>query len=144
MSFKRRESHAVILFDGVCNFCNFWVKFIIRRDPRGRFKFASLQSETGKKLKEKYGIEEEKTDSVILIEDGRHYVMSSAVLRISRQLTGLYKIGYLFLLVPKPVRDALYRAVADRRYRWFGKRETCMIPTPDIRDRFIQDENFVE
>jgi predicted DCC family thiol-disulfide oxidoreductase YuxK len=129
--------HPIILFDGVCSLCSASVQFIIARDPHAVFRFASLQSETGEALREKFGVPE--VDSLVLLEDGRYYTKSSAVLRICRRLAGAWKLFYIFRLVPKPLRDNVYDFVAEHRYEWFGKRGHCLMPTPDIRARFLDD-----
>ncbi len=128
---------AVILFDGVCNFCNAAVNFVIARDSDGYFKFAPLQSEIGEELIARYGIDPAETDSVILVEDERVYLHSSAALRISRKLGTLWPLLYAFVIVPKPIRDFFYKQFAKYRYRLFGRQDACMIPTPEVRARFL-------
>ena len=128
---------AIVLFDGVCNFCNASVNFIIEHDKAGYFKFAPLQSEVGEELVEKHGIDTTDTDSVIVIENERAYTHSSAALRIAKRLDGIWLLAYAFIIVPKPIRDLVYRVFAKYRYRMFGKQDACMIPTPDIRARFL-------
>lgn len=128
---------AIILFDGVCNFCNGSVNFIIERDPAAYFKFAPLQSEVGEKLLGKYGVDKTRTDSVVLIEDEKVYTYSTAALRIARHLEGFWSKFYGFRLVPGVVRDFFYKLFAKNRYRLFGKKDACMLPTPEIRARFL-------
>ncbi len=128
---------AIILFDGVCNFCNAWVNFVISRDSSKRFKFAPLQSDTGQKLLQEHRIDRAETDSVVLVEDGRAYTHSSAILRIAQGLGGVYRAASVFNLIPKPLRDFVYKIIARNRYRFFGKKEVCMMPTPDVRERFL-------
>ena len=128
---------AVILFDGVCNFCNGAVNFVINRDREGYFKFAALQSGAGEQLLIRHGIDKVETDSVVLIEDDEAYTHSSAALRISRKLPGLWPLLYGFIIVPKSIRDWAYKLFAKHRYRLFGRRAECMIPTPDVRARFL-------
>ena len=128
---------AVILFDGVCNFCNGAVNFVISRDREGYFKFAALQSAAGEELLDRYDIDKIETDSVVLIEDDKAYLHSSAALRIVRRLPGLWPVLYGLIIVPKGIRDWAYRLFAKHRYRLFGRREECMIPTPEIRTRFL-------
>jgi len=128
---------AVILFDGVCNFCNGAVNFVISRDRDGYFKFAALQSAVGEELLDKHRIDKVETDSVVLIEDDKAYLHSSAALRIVRRLPGLWPVLYGLIIVPKGIRDWAYRLFAKHRYRLFGRREECMIPTPEIRTRFL-------
>ncbi|MCS6832078.1 MAG: thiol-disulfide oxidoreductase DCC family protein [Flammeovirgaceae bacterium] len=129
--------HAIILFDGVCNLCNSSVNFIIERDKKRRYKFASLQSETGRKLLEKMGLPSNKLDSIVLIEDETVYFKSTAALKIASQLDGFWKIFGIFRLVPRPLRDAAYDLIAKNRYRWFGKKASCRIPTPELKTRFL-------
>ncbi len=124
------------MFDGVCNFCNDWVNFIIEQDSKNHFKFTPLQSEIAEKLLEKHNINKE-TDSVILIEDGKAYTHSTAALRIARNLDGIWSVFYILLLVPKFIRDFFYKILAKYRYKLFGKKDECMIPTPEIRRKFL-------
>jgi predicted DCC family thiol-disulfide oxidoreductase YuxK len=126
----------VVLFDGVCNVCNASVNFIIDRDPAGVFQFASLQSPVGAALAGEHGIRNE-VSTMVLIEDGVAYTRSTAALRMARHLRGPVRWVSLLLFVPRPVRDVLYRFFAANRYRWFGQSESCRIPTPDIRTRFL-------
>lgn len=128
---------AIILFDGVCNFCNGSVNFIIERDPSGYFKFAPLQSEIGEKLLNENGINKAETDSVVLIEDGKAYTHSTAALMIARKLDGAWKWFYYLIFAPRFLRDAFYKLFARYRYKLFGKKDECMIPTPEIRARFL-------
>jgi predicted DCC family thiol-disulfide oxidoreductase YuxK len=128
---------AIILFDGVCNFCNGSVNFIIERDPAGYFKFAPLQSEIGEKLLRENGVDKVETDSVVLIEDGKVYTHSTAALRVARQLEGGWKWFYYLRFVPRVIRDGAYKLFAKYRYRLFGKKDECMLPSPEIRARFL-------
>lgn len=127
----------VILFDGVCNFCSFWVRFVIRRDPQGKFRFASLQSPLGRRTTQVLKMPEEPPASVLLKEGDRYYVRSTATLRIFRRLNGLWPLMYVFIVVPAPLRDLVYKFIANNRYRWFGKNDACFVPTPEIRSRFL-------
>ena len=126
----------IVLFDGVCNFCNGAVNWIIAHDPEAKFKFAPLQSEFGEQAKAKFGIGDD-VDSIILIEDGRAYLHSSAALRVARALGGIWSLGYAGVIIPPPIRDWFYKWFARNRYRWFGKQDACMIPTPDVKARFV-------
>lgn len=128
--------HPVILFDGVCNFCDASVQFILERDPNEIFRFASLQSEAGQGLLKKYHVPED-VDSMILIESDKVYFKSSAALRISRHLQGTWKLLYILIIVPAPVRNVVYDIIARNRYKWFGKKESCMLPSPNVRKRFL-------
>ena len=128
---------AVVLFDGVCNLCNGWVNFVIDRDPAVRIKFAALQSDPGKLLLAKHKIADSYLDSIVLIEGGAAYFKSTAVLRASRHLRFPWRVLKVFLIVPRPLRDLVYRGIAKRRYRWFGKREACRVPTPELQAHFL-------
>ena len=130
-------TEPIILFDGVCNLCNASVQFVIRHDPQARFKFAALQSATAEKLLQNCAFDRASLDSVILVEDGHVYIESDAALRIARRLGGGWSLLAGFSIVPRPIRDAVYRLIARNRYRWFGKQESCMMPTPDLRARFL-------
>lgn len=129
--------HPIVIFDGVCNYCSSVVAFIIKRDTRGIFRFAPFQSESAKSLLEEYGVREDYLDSFILIEDGKLYTKSEAALRLWRRLGGLWSLTYVFVAVPAFVRDAVYDFVARNRYKWFGKKDECMIPGPEVRERFL-------
>ncbi len=131
------ETHALVLFDGVCNLCNSSVNFIIDRDPNAYFKFAALQDEAVKPLLTRYELSLDYIDSVVLIEDGVCYRESTASLRVARRLTGGWPLFYVFMIVPRPLRDVAYGWIARNRYRWFGKRDACRIPTPELRARFL-------
>jgi predicted DCC family thiol-disulfide oxidoreductase YuxK len=126
----------IILFDGVCNLCNGLVKFMFKYDKKAIFSFASLQSETAEILLKKAGLTEV-PDSVIVIKEGKALVKSEAALSIIQQLGGLFKPLLVFRLFPRSIRDRLYDEVAKRRYKWFGKKESCMIPTKEQRKRFL-------
>ncbi|MDQ6787474.1 MAG: thiol-disulfide oxidoreductase DCC family protein [Acidobacteriota bacterium] len=128
---------AIILFDGVCNFCNGSVNFIIDRDPEKYFKFAPLQSAVGEKLLKENGVDKIETDSVVLIENGKVYTRTTAALRIARKLSGYWSWFYGFIVVPNFFRDIFYRLFAKYRYKMFGKQEACMLPTPEVRERFL-------
>jgi predicted DCC family thiol-disulfide oxidoreductase YuxK len=131
------QNHALVLFDGVCNLCNSSVNFIIDRDPDGYFKFAALQDKTARPVLKRYGLSAAYTDSIVLIEDGRCYRQSEAALRIARHLPGAWQLLYGFIVLPQPLRDIVYNWIARNRYRWFGQRDTCRIPTPELRARFL-------
>ncbi|MGR3764621.1 thiol-disulfide oxidoreductase DCC family protein [Rossellomorea sp. NS-SX7] len=127
---------GIILFDGVCNLCNNSVRFIIQRDPMREFKFASLQSEAGRRFSEQYDIPDS-VDSLVLIKDGKGYLESTAALRIASRLKWPWKMCRVFLMIPKPLRDLLYRWIAANRYKWFGRNDSCMIPSKENKDRFL-------
>lgn len=128
---------SIILFDGVCNFCNSSVNKIIRHDKKNRFKFAPLQSEIGKKLLEKHSIDSSKIDSIILIENDSAFIKSTAILKISKHLSGLYPLAYGFIIIPAFIRNIVYDFIARNRYKWWGKKESCMIPTQEVKEKFI-------
>lgn len=126
----------IILFDGECNFCDQSVQFIIKRDLKRRFKFALLQSDIGRELLNKYDAPED-IDSFVLIDDNKCYFKSSAALRVCKNLKGAWKIPCVLLVVPKPIRDFFYGIIAKNRYKWFGKNESCMLPSSEERKRFL-------
>ncbi|WP_298319216.1 thiol-disulfide oxidoreductase DCC family protein [uncultured Aquimarina sp.] len=132
------EGKKIILFDGVCNLCNGAINFIIKRDKNDVFRYASLQSEVGQKLAKERDIDTSKLDTILLIEPGMaYYHKSTAALRIARQLSGGYPLLSVFLIFPKFLRDCVYDIVSRNRYNWFGKKESCMIPTPKLKALFI-------
>jgi len=128
---------SIILFDGVCNLCNSSVNFIIDHDKKNDFRFASLQSEAGQDLLKKFHLNVKDFDSIILIENGKHYQRSSAVLKIVKKFPGLWKLLYLFIIFPPPVRDFVYDIIAANRYKWFGKKDSCRVPTPELKEKFL-------
>ncbi len=130
---------SVILFDGVCNLCNGFVQFVIARDPNGRFQFAALQSPAARRLLGPLSPPADALGTVVLIEDGRAFLRSDAALRIGRGLTFPWPLAFGFVAVPRPLRDWLYELVARYRYRWFGRRDVCMVPTAELRARFLTD-----
>jgi predicted DCC family thiol-disulfide oxidoreductase YuxK len=130
---------ATILFDGVCNLCNGSVRFIIARDPAARFRFAPLQSAAADALLREAGAVVPLPDSMVLVQDGRVFVRSDAALRVARGLRFPWPLAYGCIIVPRFIRDRVYDFIAAHRYRWFGRREHCMIPTPDLERRFLSD-----
>jgi predicted DCC family thiol-disulfide oxidoreductase YuxK len=132
-----RTDSAVILFDGVCNFCNAWVNFVIDRDQRGEFCFATQQSPGGQAFLHGREVPAPSLSSIILLADDHVYIESTAMLRVCARLQSPWRFLALLLIIPRPVRDAAYRWFAKHRYRWFGRSETCRVPTPDVRGRFI-------
>jgi predicted DCC family thiol-disulfide oxidoreductase YuxK len=132
---------AIILFDGVCNLCNGFVQFVIRQDPAGRFRFAALQSAAGQAVLKAHGLDAAtlaaEPDSVLLELDGQFYSHSDAVLLIARALGGPWRLLLAGYVLPRAWRDAAYRFVARHRYRWFGRQESCWLPTPELRARFL-------
>jgi predicted DCC family thiol-disulfide oxidoreductase YuxK len=131
------EEKPIILFDGVCNFCNASVNFIIRQDKKNVFQFAALQSNAGQQLSEKYHLPKEEFDSFVLIDNGKIYTQSTAGFKVYGKLPWIWKWTQIFWIVPKFIRDAVYDYVASNRYKWFGKKDQCMIPTAEVRSRFL-------
>jgi predicted DCC family thiol-disulfide oxidoreductase YuxK len=129
--------YPILLFDGVCNLCNGAVQFVIERDPKGIFRFASLQSEIGQQLLAEYKVTETGLNSVILIHNGKYYAYSNAVLETWRLMGGFWQLLYVFKIIPSFLRNSVYRYVAANRYRWFGKEESCWLPTPELKSRFL-------
>jgi predicted DCC family thiol-disulfide oxidoreductase YuxK len=127
----------IVLFDGVCNLCNGAVQFIIRHDKKNIFMFASLQSEVGRKILEQYNFPLDELNSFILIENNKAYTRSTGALRVAKKLNGLWPLLYGFIIIPKFIRDSIYNRVAGNRYKWFGKKDACMIPTPELKARFL-------
>lgn len=131
------EGAPIILFDGVCNFCAWSVRFVIERDPRGVIRFASLQSEAGKSLLRQHGLDENQSDSFVFIEGSRAFTESTAALRVCKHLRWPWRWLRVGLILPKFLRDPFYRIIARNRYRWFGKSDSCLVPSPEIRARFL-------
>lgn len=129
--------NSLILFDGVCNFCNYWVTFAIKRDRKNKLKFTPLQGETAKQLLPQYHINPTSLSSVIFINNGKVYTQSSAAIQICKELDGGWKLFFGLIIIPKFFRDFLYNIIARNRYKWFGKKESCMIPTPELKERFL-------
>lgn len=127
----------LILFDGVCNWCNAWVNFTIDHDPRGRFKFGTLQSESAQHILKDLCLPTDDFETFLLLEQGRIFTKSTAALKIVRRLSGLWPLLYISIVIPRPLRDTVYDYIARRRYRWMGKATTCRVPTPAERDRFV-------
>ncbi len=130
-------SHPVVLFDGICNLCNRSVQFIIKRDRKKQFHFAALQGKTGQELLRKFNLPADSFNSFILVENGKVYLRSSGALRMAKKLNGAWPLLYAFIIVPKFIRDNIYNWIAKNRYKWYGKRRECMIPTPELRERFL-------
>ena len=131
-------SNPIVLFDGVCNLCEGVVKFAVKRDKKGVLRFAPLQSEAGKNLMRAHGIDEEQLKTFIFIENDKAYFRSTAGLKLAKYLGALWPMLYVFIIVPRPIRDAVYNFISRNRYRWFGQQESCMIPSPEIRARFLK------
>jgi predicted DCC family thiol-disulfide oxidoreductase YuxK len=132
------ENKNIILFDGVCNLCNGFIQFVIKRDKKDVFRYASLQSEIGEQLLSERNIDTTKIDSVIVIEPGAaYYIKSDAALQVGRQLKGFRTISKLLNLIPSGLRNIIYDLIARYRYTWFGKKDACMIPTPELKAKFL-------
>jgi predicted DCC family thiol-disulfide oxidoreductase YuxK len=132
------ENKNIILFDGVCNLCNGFIQFVIKRDTADTFRYASLQSEIGKKLLGERGIDSNSIDSVVLIESGvAYYIKSDAALQIGSHLKGFRTISRILYLIPSALRNIIYDLIARYRYAWFGKKDACMIPTPELQSKFL-------
>ncbi len=129
--------NPIILFDGVCNFCNSAVNFVIKRDKKARIQFAPLQSEMGIQLQKQYNLPTDDMTSFLFIENGKVYSQSTAALKVCRYLRYGWPLCYGFIIVPKFIRDGIYNWIAKNRYKWFGVREQCMIPSPEVKARFL-------
>ncbi len=127
----------VVLFDGVCNLCNGAVKFIIRHDKKKVFLFASLQSEAGQKLLGQYNFPADEHSTSILIDKGKAYTRSTGSLMVEKKLNGLWPVLYSYIIIPAFIRDSIYNWISTNRYKWFGKKETCIVPTPELKARFL-------
>jgi len=132
-----QTDRLIILFDGVCNLCNRGVQFIIKKDKKKKFLFASLQGKTGQELLKKIELPSSVFNSFILIDGDKIYTRSTAALRIAKQLPGGWKFFYGFMIIPGFIRNAVYNWIARNRYKWFGERDECMIPTPELKERFL-------
>ncbi len=130
---------ALLLFDGVCNLCNGFVNFVLDADSEGYFLLGALQSDAARPYLRTFDVDPEAIDSVVLIENGRLYTRSTAALRILRRLGAPWSLLYALIAVPAPLRDWVYDVIAANRYQWFGKREQCRMPTPELRARFLED-----
>jgi predicted DCC family thiol-disulfide oxidoreductase YuxK len=131
------KGKKIILFDGVCNLCNRSVTYVIQRDKKDVFRFAALQEAAGQALIATHGIDTSQTDSVILVDGEKVYVKSTAALKIARHLGGGYPLLYGFMIVPNFIRNWVYDYIAKNRYKWYGKKESCMIPTPELKAKFL-------
>lgn len=130
-------TNPVILFDGVCNLCNASVQFVIKRDRKNTFRFASLQSAIGQKLLQQVGLHQQSLYSVIVIQNGKVFQRSRAALEIARSMDGLWPLLYIFIIVPPFIRNAVYDWIARNRYKWFGVQQSCLMPTPAMKERFL-------
>lgn len=129
---------SVLLFDGICVLCNHTVPFVVKHDRHKKILMAALQSEAGQQLLLKYGLPLENFKTFVFIENSVAYTRSTAALKFFRALGGFYKILYAFMIIPRPLRDWVYDLVSKNRYHWFGRRDICLVPTPEIQDRFLR------
>lgn len=132
------QDKKIILFDGVCNLCNSSVQYVLKRDKNDTFRFVALQSELGQKILKHIGINDKNIDSIVLYEPGKaYYYKSTAALEIAKKLGGLLTYGTIFKIIPARLRDVAYDYIAKNRYKWYGKQESCMIPTPELQSKFL-------
>ncbi|HSH50476.1 MAG TPA: thiol-disulfide oxidoreductase DCC family protein [Bacteroidales bacterium] len=134
---KLPRNKGIILFDGYCNLCSGSVQFIIKRDLKNYFKFASLQSEVGKNLHKKFCLPENYNESVVLIVDEKIFLKSDALIKITQKLKGLWPLLAVFKIFPKSLRNLIYDFIANHRFRWFGMKEQCFMPSKSIKERFL-------
>jgi len=127
----------IVVFDGVCNLCSRWVGFVFAHDRPGRFRFAAMQSEAGRRLLARHGLDPENPVSLLLVEGGAAYTDSEAIIRVLSAFGGRWRLAEGLRLIPLFVRNPLYRLVARNRYRWFGRRDACVVPSPDVAGRFL-------
>ena len=132
------EKNKIVLFDGVCNLCNNSVQFIIKHDKKKQFRFASLQGNYGQAFLKKYNLPADNFNSFILLEDNKIYTHSTGALRMLKHLGSGWRLFYGLIILPKFIRDGVYNRVARNRYKWFGKKDECMIPTPELKARFLE------
>ena len=130
-------SRPTIFFDGVCNLCTGSVQFIIKHDPKHYFRFASLQSELGQQVLQQFNLRSEEFGSFILLEEGKIYTKSTAALRVTKKLDGLWPVLFSFMIVPPFIRNWVYSFIAKNRYRWFGKKESCWLPNVELSNLFL-------
>lgn len=130
-------NHQVILFDGVCNLCNGFIQFIIKKDKKNKFKFCSLQSEQGQNIIKQNSKDLKNIDSVLLFTNNQIYNKSTAVLKIAKTLGFPYNIIKIISVIPVKLRDRIYDFIAKNRYRWFGKKTSCWIPTSELKEKFL-------
>jgi predicted DCC family thiol-disulfide oxidoreductase YuxK len=134
---KKDDQHPVILFDGVCNLCSSAVQFVLKRDKKNVFRFASLQSSFGQNLLKQYHLPSKGFDSFIVLERQAVYTKSTAALRVVKQLSGAWPLLYIFSIIPAFISNTVYNFIAKNRYRWFGKKETCWIASPELKNKFL-------
>lgn len=132
------KNKKIILFDGVCNLCNTSINYVIDHDKQDVFRFVSLQSNLGETIQEYLGIENKSLDTIILyVPNEAYYIKSTAAIKIMNEFLGFWKLMQVFLILPSPVRDLVYNFIAKNRYKWYGKQESCRIPTPELKAKFL-------
>ena len=131
------KEKPLILFDGVCNLCNQSVQYVIQHDPEGIFNFASLQGETGQQLLKKYNLPVNDFNSFVLVENEKVFINSTGALKVAKRLNGMVRLLYGFIIIPPFIRNAVYNLIARNRYKWFGKKDSCMVPSPALKTRFL-------
>lgn len=131
------DDSNIVLFDGVCNLCSGSVQFIIKRDPQAKYKFASLQSDVGQQILKKFNLSQTELHTIILVKSNSFLQRSDAALEIARNLTGGWPLFYVFKIVPRFMRDLIYNWISRNRYSWFGKQDSCWLPTPELKTRFL-------
>jgi predicted DCC family thiol-disulfide oxidoreductase YuxK len=127
----------LILFDGVCNLCSALVQFVIRHDPAAKFRFAAIQSEIGREIFQSHGLDPADLQTFVFVTEGKMFLRSDAAIEVVSRFGGAWRIFRIFQFVPKVLRDSIYSFIARNRYRWFGRKELCMVPTPEISERFL-------
>ena len=130
------DINPVILFDGVCNLCNSTVLFVIKHDPKKQFRFASIQGDYGQQVLKQFQLPPDSLNSFILLKDNQIYTHSTGALKVARQLSGAWPLLYAFIILPSFIRNAVYQFIANNRYKWFGKKESCEVPSPAIKALF--------
>ena len=131
------KDKTILLFDGYCNLCHSSVQFVLKHEKKPDLYFSSLQSPLGIELLNKYSIDPNETDSLVLIENNKAFTKSSAALRLSKHLKGIYPLAFCFIIVPPFIRNCVYDYIAKNRYKWYGKKDSCMVPNPDLNKRFL-------
>lgn len=132
------KDKKIILFDGVCNLCDTLVQFVIKHDAQDQFRFVALQSELGQNILQHIGINPKHMDTVVLYLPGKaYYTKSNAALQIAKSLGGFFHLGTVFRILPKPIRNGIYDYVASKRYQWYGKKEICLVPSPELASKFL-------
>ncbi len=135
---EQEQNRPVLLFDGVCNLCTGSVQFIIRHDPAGIIRFASLQSETGKTILKAFNLPENELNSLVFVENGKLFTRSTGALKVARYLSGGWPLLYTLIILPRFIRDFVYDFIGRNRYRWFGEKKECWMPTPQLQARFLE------